>query len=139
MHSDWVQISRSFTAVRGIGYVAWYPVAIEAANLSEGNSVFSAAGRWKRREAEASMRIRLETPVLAVEASAPIVRCSGQTMYTVTRGGSPKLSPAECSYVPMNLVVPAFVIADYDLLDQPTAPVYFLPGHRGGGETYAPS
>src|SRR5207245_5358845 len=63
-HSDWDQIGRSFTAVRGIGYVAWYPVAIEAVNLSEGNSVFSAAGRWKRREAEASMRIRLETPVL---------------------------------------------------------------------------
>src|SRR5580704_16945140 len=31
-HSDWDQISKSFTAVRGIGYVAWYPVASEAAN-----------------------------------------------------------------------------------------------------------
>src|SRR5690348_12081672 len=31
-HSDWDQIGKSFTAVRGIGYVAWYPVAIEAAN-----------------------------------------------------------------------------------------------------------
>src|SRR2546430_14830267 len=137
MHSDWVQISRSFTAVRGIGYVAWYPVAIEAANLSEGNSVFSAAGRWKRREAEASMRIRLETPVLAAEASAPIVRCSGQTMYTVTRGGSPKFPAAECSYGPVNPGVPAFVNGGHDLVDQSPAPVYFLPGHRGGGETYA--
>src|SRR5216684_9344777 len=36
-HSDWDQIGRSFTGVRGIGYVAWYPVAIEAVNLSEGN------------------------------------------------------------------------------------------------------
>ncbi len=136
-HSDWDQIGRSFTAVRGIGYVAWYPVAIEAANLSEGNSVFSAAGRWKRREAEASMRIRLETPVLAAEASAPIVRCSGQTMYTVTRGGSPKFPAAECSYVPMNFVVSAFVIADYDLLDRPTAQVYYLPDHRDAAENYA--
>ena len=32
-HSDWDQIGKSFTAVRGIGYVAWYPVATEAANL----------------------------------------------------------------------------------------------------------
>src|SRR5205807_243969 len=46
-HSDWDQIGRSFTGVRGIGYVAWYPIAVEAANLSEGNSVFSATGRWK--------------------------------------------------------------------------------------------
>jgi len=39
-HSDWDRIDKSFTAVRGIGYVAWYPVATESANLSEGNSVF---------------------------------------------------------------------------------------------------
>ena len=83
------------------------------------------------------MRIRLETPVLAAEASAPIVRCSGQTMYTVTRGGSPKFPAAECSYVPMNFVVPAFVIADYDLLDRPTAQVYYLPDHRDAAENYA--
>src|SRR3989442_3263073 len=63
-HSDWDQISRSFTAVRGIGYVAWYPIAVEAANLSEGNSVFSPTGRWKRRETASSMRIRLENPTL---------------------------------------------------------------------------
>src|SRR6059058_3737691 len=55
-HSDWDQIGRSFSGVRGIGYVAWYPIAVEAANLSEGNSVFSATGRWKRREAASSMR-----------------------------------------------------------------------------------
>src|SRR5205823_755904 len=26
-HSDWDQISKPSTAVRGIGYVAWYPIA----------------------------------------------------------------------------------------------------------------
>src|SRR3984893_2757212 len=49
--SDWDQISTSFTAVRGVGYVAWYPVATESANLSEGNSVFQTLARWKAREA----------------------------------------------------------------------------------------
>jgi hypothetical protein len=34
-HSDWDQIGKSFTAVRGIGYVVWYPVATESADLSE--------------------------------------------------------------------------------------------------------
>src|SRR5262249_9506216 len=57
-HSDWDQISRSFTAVRGIGNVAWYPIATEAANLSEGNSVLEAVGRWKQRQADAELRIR---------------------------------------------------------------------------------
>src|ERR1700730_12834544 len=49
-HSDWDRIDKSFTAVRGIGYVAWYPLATESANLSEGNSVFEAVARWKARE-----------------------------------------------------------------------------------------
>ncbi len=35
-HSDWDRIGKSFTAVRGVGYVVWYPVATESASLSEG-------------------------------------------------------------------------------------------------------
>src|ERR1700730_4438330 len=58
-HSDWDQMGKSFTAVRGVGYVAWYPVATESANLSEGNSVFETLARWKAREAPAEARIRL--------------------------------------------------------------------------------
>src|ERR1700691_3498004 len=54
-HSDWDQISKSFTAVRGIGYVAWYPVATEAAILSEGNSVPEAVGRWIVKHVDTTM------------------------------------------------------------------------------------
>src|ERR1700677_1973823 len=31
--TDWDHISTKFTAVRGAGYVAWYPIATEAASL----------------------------------------------------------------------------------------------------------
>src|SRR2546430_616345 len=88
-------------------------------------------------QAEDGIRDLTVTGVQTCALPISIVRCSGQTMYTVTRGGSPKFPAAECSYVPMNLVVPAFVIADYDLLDQPTAQVYYLPGHRDAAENYA--
>src|SRR5690242_20045872 len=44
-HSEWDQVGKNFTAVRGAGYVAWYPIALESASLSEGNSVFEALGR----------------------------------------------------------------------------------------------
>src|SRR5438552_14551583 len=57
-HSEWDQISRSFTAVRGVGFVTWYPIATEAASLSEGNSVAEAGGRWKQRETQSEMRIK---------------------------------------------------------------------------------
>ena len=48
--TDWDQIGPAFTAVRGAGYVAWYPIATEVANLSEGNSLFEVLDRWKNRE-----------------------------------------------------------------------------------------
>src|SRR5262249_10919841 len=38
-HTDWDQITAKFSAVRGVGYVTWYPVATQAANLSEGKGV----------------------------------------------------------------------------------------------------
>src|SRR5262249_904388 len=57
-HSDWDQISKSFTAVRGTGYVVWYPVAMAAANISEGSNLFETLGRWKAQESEAYMSIQ---------------------------------------------------------------------------------
>ncbi len=44
------------SAVRGAGYVAWYPVAMEAGNLSEGRSLFEVLGRWKQREQQAEIK-----------------------------------------------------------------------------------
>ena len=43
-NSDWDQISAAFTGVRGVGYVAWYPIAMDAASLSQGGSVFGSCG-----------------------------------------------------------------------------------------------
>src|SRR5208282_4410327 len=57
--TDWDQIGTSFTAVRGAGYVAWYPIATEVANLSEGNSLFEVLGRWKTREAGSKMHLKI--------------------------------------------------------------------------------
>ena len=59
-HSDWDQIGRSFSAVRGVGHVAWYPVAIEAVSLSNGDAVPEAVEKWRQREAEAGMKVSFE-------------------------------------------------------------------------------
>jgi hypothetical protein len=136
-HSDWDQIGKSFTAVRGIGYVAWYPVATESANLSEGNSVFETLGRWKTREADSGMKITLGSPTLPSEASPPFILCNGKSLYGVTRGGSPKFSWAECIYAPLGSDVPSFAIGNFDLLDRPAVTVYHLPEHKSAAENYA--
>src|ERR1700727_3881376 len=61
--SDWDRISAKFTAVRGLGYVAWYPVATEAATLSDRNSFASITDRWKARHADTTLTLLFESTV----------------------------------------------------------------------------
>ena len=67
--NDWDEITEDFTAVRGLGYVTWYPVAIEAASLSEGNAVFDAVARWKDRHARTDFDVTL--PSMTETANSP--------------------------------------------------------------------
>jgi hypothetical protein len=136
-HSDWDQIGKSFTAVRGIGYVVWYPVATESADLSEGNTVFETLGRWKAREAEANLKIKLTD---SGEGSAELVKvlCNGivgRQFYEQV--GIPYSVQAEYSFEPLGTTVPLFVIGSYDALERPSLKTSFLPGHKSGAENYA--
>ncbi len=47
--SDWDEISDSFTALRGAGFVVWYPVSMDAANLSQGDELFEILRDWRER------------------------------------------------------------------------------------------
>ena len=135
--TDWDQIGASFTAVRGAGYVAWYPIATEVANLSEGNSLFEVLGRWKTREASSAMELNFAAPVVSSDATPPTTLCGGDEPHTVTRGGSHKVSSSRCSYQPAGLTVPAFIVANYGSVDRPGIIVYNLPEHASAAETYA--
>jgi len=135
-HSDWDQIGRSFTAVRGIGYVAWYPVATAAASLSDGNTVFEAVGRWKQREAEAKLAIRFSHSGEAV-SDLPAVLCNGPGQP----GGYEQMSRAyhawnQCTYSTLGSLVPLFVIGNYGAVDRPAVNIRYLPDHKSGAEDY---
>jgi hypothetical protein len=135
-HTDWDQISSEFTAVRGIGYVTWYPVATEGANLSEGDSVFEVVGRWKARENSASMHFNLQYPTLPGDAPVPAMLCDGKELRVVTKGGSPQFPWMQCDIVPVGLTVPAFAIAYYDYLERLPISVFTLPNHKSEAEDY---
>ena len=110
-HSSWDQISSSFTAVRGAGYVAWYPITTEAADFSEGNSLFEVADRWKKREQDASMKLSLSTDA-GIDDASLILLCS--------------------------LATPIFAMGDYNQ-DQSKPPLHLfsLSGHEAGAATYS--
>jgi hypothetical protein len=135
--SDWDQIGTTFTAVRGAGYVAWYPIATEVANLSDGNSLFEVLGRWKTREAASTMELNFQTPVASEDATPPVTLCGGDELHIVTRGGSPKFPSSRCSYRPLGLTVPVFVVANYGSVDRPAITVYNLPPHAAAAVNYA--
>jgi hypothetical protein len=59
LRSDWDQISDAFTALRGAGFVVWYPVSMNSADLSQGNELFETLRDWREREASSVLRVRL--------------------------------------------------------------------------------
>jgi hypothetical protein len=134
-HSDWDRIDKSFTAVRGIGYVAWYPLATESANLSEGNSVFEAVARWKAREEQAELKIELTH---SGEGTPPILLCNGKGgARSEERIGRGFGTTTECWFYPLELTVPLFVIGHYEGLDRPPVNISYLPNHKPAAQAYA--
>jgi hypothetical protein len=134
--SDWDQISPNFTALRGAGYVAWYPIATESANLSEGDSLFEVLGRWKDRAANSKMHVHIS-----------ISRNDGELQELVVNGSSCKLMDertglasvysADCKYQTLGSVAPLFTAANYRFLERPNIVVHYLLGHEAPATDYA--
>jgi hypothetical protein len=133
-HSDWDQISPSFTGVRGIGYVAWYPIATEAASLSEGNSVLETVGRWKQRELQAAMKVAF-THSVSSEVRTKLF-CNAGSRPGPEQPGSAASAQAECHFDSLETAVPLFLIGNFETLSQPAATISYLPEHKSGAEDY---
>jgi len=135
-HSDWDQIGQSFTAVRGIGYVAWYPVATESASLSEGNSVFETIARWKAREVQAHLEIKI-TRSGEGAPTISLCNCKSGGLKSHEQMDRAYKTVTECSFQPLEETAPLFVIGRYDGLDQPSVNISYLREHKVAAENYA--
>ena len=130
-HSDWDRISKSFTAVRGIGYVAWYPIATEAASLSEGSAVEETVGRWKARQGGTAMSLSFEST-----ADAPIF-FSGSKDAAAASTEDKTGKAAAFQMLKVGISVPTFVIAHYQALASSDAvTVQYLPGQEEVAQAY---
>jgi hypothetical protein len=137
--TDWDQISPTFTAVRGAGYVAWYPIATDVANLSEGNSLFEVLGRWKAREAGSTMHLKigpLSGDHLLPQVLFNGVVCHGPTMYE-SMGVTRAIGSLDCLNQPLLLDAPTLVIADYQVLERPAIEVRYLRSHDVAATNFA--
>jgi len=135
--TDWDQISTSFTAVRGAGYVAWYPIATESANLSEGNSLFGVLARWKAREAGSRMHVQIGV-TRAARNGPPEVLFGGQSCSAFYDSeGMVQRGVATCADQSLWLAPISFLIANYQLTERPAIEVHYLRGDDASAARYA--
>jgi hypothetical protein len=141
--TDWDQIAPNFTALRGAGYVAWYPITTEVANLSEGDSLFEVLARWKEREAQSTMHLEISDsrsgdpdilknnpPQIFLNGS----RCAPSTWEQMS---SSRLDVVNCKVQSLRLETPTLVTADYQVLERTGVAVRYLKGHETAATEFA--
>jgi Peptidase family M1 domain len=134
--TDWDQISTKLTAVRGVGYVAWYPIATEAADLGEDKSMFEIEGRWKTREASSKMHFKISVSRDDGERPPELVVNEASCLVIYEAMGRPQKYSADCTYQPLGLSVPTFAMASYGVADRATVAVHYLAAHERSAAAY---
>ena len=144
-HTDWDRISESFTAVRGAGNVVWYPVAMESASLSEGNSVFETLGRWRSRSRQSDLRLGLcEIHLAQLQARLLITNGVGSGGGGYGGGGfdgafSTVRKFASCGdfqFHSLETSEPMFALSNYSGLSGDTAIIYHNSDHKSQAQNY---
>ena len=131
-HAEWDQIGRSFTAVRGVGYVAWYPVAMEAVSISEGDKEEQAVARWKLKEADCAMSVTIRTT-----STASILFSGTPSMFSIaSEEGIKNIRVYEM--VRFGASVPTFIVANYSEIENKDKflVVRYLPGQEQAAKEY---
>ena len=134
--SDWDQIDANFTAVRGAGYVAWYPIATEVANLSESDSLPEVLVRWKTREAASTMKTQFS---IAADYSSPPEVLVGEIVCPFsTLEATSQLNQREfADCISQASDAPTLLIADYQVATKPELEIRFLHGHDFAASRFA--
>ena len=134
--SDWDRIEEDFTGLRGVGYVAWYPIATDVANLSEGNNLFDVLAKWKAREAGTKTNLKIG---LSFHGDKPAILFNGvkcEPTLWEQMGAVGRLT-AECKPQMLQRGTPTLVISEYETLEKPAVEVYFLPNHEAVAAKFA--
>jgi hypothetical protein len=114
--SDWDQISDSFTAVRGLGYVAWYPVAMDAASLSDGTSLWDRIADWRHRHRDSILKVTFTAP-------------AGKVLVTNADEASKSGDSLDATFRSFASVTPTFAYGAYQTLERPGMTIYHLAEH----------
>jgi hypothetical protein len=135
--NDWDQIGADFTGVRGAGYVAWYPIATEIANLSDANNMFEVLGRWKAKEAGSKMHLKVTSTFAGDPEPKILLNGIACKPAAVERTGMDGLLQSECNPQTLGLGAPTLLADGYVMLERPSIEVFYSPGHEVYAGAYA--
>ncbi|HWR14012.1 MAG TPA: hypothetical protein VN577_04235 [Terriglobales bacterium] len=129
LSSQWDRIGADFSGVRGIGHVAWYPIATEVGRLSD-NTLFDVIAGWQRRQSASVLKTRVCW--ITDEDRSYTVVANGT--FEGIGGGSSAVEGARTgctsySFSQLSETVPTFAIAPFEMLSRPSISLYFLTGH----------
>lgn len=142
LRNDWDQINPSFTAVRGLGNVVWYPVSLPAVSMSDGNSVVAAIDSWKLRHQQSQFDARIQVIAddvkLCVAGTATTASC-GEFGSTPDPRGEGMVDQVSNSIHLLALQdqSPSFTIADYVRLERPGLRVFHVPTQSAVAREFA--
>ena len=142
LRNDWDQISTTFSAVRGLGNVVWYPVSIPAVSMSEGNTVVAAIDAWKFRhkgsQFDARLHVIAEDVKLCIAGTSLTAPCGafGSMPNPRTEGMVNEVSN-DIHLTGLGKTSPSFAIAVYVRLERPDLTIFHIPNQALIAREYA--
>jgi hypothetical protein len=131
--TDYDRITPTFTCLRGVGHVLWFPVSIEPAVMSDGNRVFEEASAWGVRHTLSTMKLEL-----SIDLNPPTLTNAQVSLYEQMGG----VTREEHDWKHLGLAGPLLVAGNYQSLaarqDQTAAfSVHFFPEYQAQAQDYA--
>ena len=135
--TDYDRISPTFTCLRGVGHVLWFPVSLEPALLSDGNRVFEESSAWAVRHTLSRMKLEVSSDL----PEPGRVRTNAQES-SFSSDGEPGSHGVEHEWRHLGLAGPVLIAGNYAGVIArayrfTTLTVNFFPEHRTQAEDYA--
>jgi hypothetical protein len=120
-----------------VGNGAWYSIATDVANLSEDGSLFEVQRRWRERESSAKAHLHLTVSRGDGEGQQQLLVNNTSCLAPHESRAPDQPISADCTYQPLGLVAPLFVMANYHVVERPSVVVHYLRGHDTAAIAYA--
>lgn len=124
--TDYDRITPTFTCLRGIGHVIWFPVSVEPAVLGDANRVFELSGAWQVRHSLSSMKLR-------------VTGDSGATLFSNSESAPQAMGEAEATFdwPYLGIAGPVLVAGNYKTTAAASLSLAYLPAAADAAADYA--